>query len=131
MWIDLKGKVRKGKQLLTFTGGTTGTTFTVPIDIRKAKAELKARTKPGRIVKGKTRTRVKIKASALGIRPVTGKIVVNASGKKYTVKLKKGKAFVRLAKFTKVGKKRIVVKYAGSGKVRTKQAVVKIKVKRR
>ena len=56
--------------------------------------------------------------------------MVKAGGKKYTVKLKKGKAFVRLAKFTKAGKKRVVVKYAGSRKVRTKTAVVKIKVRR-
>ncbi|WP_367650804.1 bifunctional UDP-sugar hydrolase/5'-nucleotidase [Nocardioides sp. zg-1308] len=129
--ISLKGKVRKGKQLLTFTGPTTGTTFTLPVDIRKAKAELKARTKPGRIVKGKTRARLKIKASALGIKAVTGKLVVKVGGKKYTVKLKNGKATVKLDRFAKTGTKRVVVKYAGSNKVRTKTAVVKIKVRRK
>ncbi|GAA5130904.1 hypothetical protein GCM10023339_62130 [Alloalcanivorax gelatiniphagus] len=129
--FKLKGKVKTGKQLLTFTGPTTATTLTLPIEVRKAKAELKVRTKPGRAVKGKTRTRLKIKASALGLDAVTGKVVVKAGGKKYTVKLKKGKAVVRLAKFTSIGKKRVVVKYAGSRKVRGKQAVVKIKVRRR
>ncbi|WP_207206707.1 bifunctional metallophosphatase/5'-nucleotidase [Nocardioides ganghwensis] len=128
--FKLKGKTRTGKQMLTFTGPTTGTTFSLPIDVRKAKGELKARTKPGRIVKGETRTRVKIKASALGISPVTGKVIVKAGGKKYTVKLKKGKAFVRLAKFAKAGKKRIVVKYAGSRKVRSTKEVITIRVRR-
>ncbi|SEC97908.1 5'-nucleotidase [Nocardioides exalbidus] len=126
--IALKGKVRKGKQMLTFTGPTTGTTFSIPVDIRKAKGELKVRVKPERIVKNKTRARVKIKASAFGISQVTGKIVVKVGGKKYTAKLKKGRAFIRLDKFAKSGTKRVVVKYAGSQKVRTKSAAVKIKI---
>ena len=126
----LKGKTRTGKQLMTFTGPTTGTTFALPIDVRKAKGILKVRTKPGRIVKGETRTRVKIKVSALGLSTVTGKIKVKAGGKTYTVKLKKGKAFVRLDRFANTGKKRIIVKYAGSRKVRSVRQVVAIKVRR-
>ncbi|WP_207208826.1 bifunctional metallophosphatase/5'-nucleotidase [Nocardioides oleivorans] len=129
--VELKGKVKKGKQMLTFTGPTTGTTFSIPVDIRKAKAEVKARVKPARIVKNKTRARIKIKASALGIKAVTGKVVVKVGGKKYTAKLKKGKAIVRLDRFSKTGTKRVVVKYAGSQKVRTKQAVVKIKIRKK
>jgi 5'-nucleotidase len=129
--VKLKGKTRTGKQLMTFTGPTTGTTFSLPIDVRKAKGILKVRTKPGRIVKGETRTRVKIKASALGISRVNGKVIVKAGGKKYTVKLKKGKAFVRLDKFAKTGKKRIKVKYAGSRKVRSTTEVITIKVRRK
>jgi 5'-nucleotidase len=128
--VRLKGKTKTGKQTITFTGPTTGTTFSLPIDVRKAKPEVKVRTKPARIVKGETRTRLKIKAKALGIKAVTGKVVVKVGGKKYTVKLKKGKAFVRLATFSKAGTKRVVVKYAGSRKVRTKTAVVKVKVHR-
>jgi 5'-nucleotidase len=128
--VELKGKVRKGKQMLTFTGPTTGTTFSVPVDVRKAKGEVKARVKPGRIVAGKTRARVKVKATALGISAVTGKVVVKVGGKKYTAKLKKGKAFIRLDRFAKTGTKRVVVKYAGSQKVRTKQVAVKFKVYR-
>jgi 5'-nucleotidase len=102
----------------------------LPIDVRKAKPEVKVRTKPARIVKGETRTRLKIKASALGIKEVTGKVVVKVGGKKYTVKLEDGKAFLRLDQYANAGKKRIVVKYAGSRKVRTKETVVKIKVRR-
>ena len=48
--FGLNGKVKKGKQVLTFTGPTTGTTFSLPIDVRKAKPEVKIRTKPGRVV---------------------------------------------------------------------------------
>ncbi|MBC2934341.1 bifunctional UDP-sugar hydrolase/5'-nucleotidase [Nocardioides sp. zg-1228] len=128
--VKLKGKVRTGKQLITFTGPTTGTTFSLPIDVRKAKAALKVRTKPGRIVRGETRTRLKIKTSALGIAGVTGKVVVKVGGKKYTVKLKKGKAFVRLDRFAKAGKKKIVVSYAGSRKVRGAREVITVKVRR-
>ena len=128
--LRLKGKVKSGKQLLTFTGATTGTTFSLPVDVRKGKPEVTVRAKPKRIVAGKTRARIKIKAEALGIKTVTGKVVVKVGGKKYTVKLKKGKAVVKLAKFTKAGKKRVVVKYAGTRKVRSKTAVVKLKVRR-
>ncbi|MDT0187873.1 5'-nucleotidase C-terminal domain-containing protein [Microbacterium sp. ARD31] len=128
--LRLKGKVKTGKQLLTFTGPTTGTTFSLPVDVRKGKPEVTVRAKPKRIVAGKTRARIKIKAEALGIKTVTGKVVVKVGGKKYTVKLKKGKAVVKLAKFTKAGKKRVVVKYAGTRKVRSKTAVVKLKVRR-
>ena len=128
--FKIKGTIKTGKQLLTFTGPATGTTFSLPIDVRKAKAELKVRTRPERIVKGGTRTRLKIKASALGIKAVTGKVVVKAGGKRYTVKLKSGRAFLRLDRFANAGTKRIVVKYAGSRKVRSKTSVVKIKVHR-
>jgi 5'-nucleotidase len=128
--VKLEGKTKTGKQLLTFTGPTTGTTFSLPIDVRKAKGELKVRTKPERIVKGKTRTRLKIKASAFGISKVTGKVTIKAGGKKYTVKLKKGKAFVRLDRFAKTGKKSIVVIFEGNRKIRGTREFVKINVHR-
>ncbi|MCP3423920.1 bifunctional metallophosphatase/5'-nucleotidase [Nocardioides pinisoli] len=128
--FGLNGKVKKGKQVVTFTGPTTGTTFSLPIDVRKARPEVKVRTKPGRIVAGETRTRVKIKVTALGITKVHGKIVVKAGGKKYKVKLKKGKAFVRLDRFTNAGRKVVKVKYAGSRKVRGATEFAKIRVRR-
>lgn len=129
--VKLKGKTKTGKQVLTFTGASTGTTFSLPIDVRKAKGALKVRTKPERVVKGKTRMRLKLKASALGLSKVTGKITVKAGGKTYTVKLKKGKAFVRLDRFANTGKKRIVVSYAGNRKIRGDREVVVVKVRRR
>jgi 5'-nucleotidase len=128
--VKLKGKTRTGKQMLTFTGPTTGTTFSLPIDVRKAKGVLKARTKPGRIVRGETRTRVKIKASAFGISKVTGKVKVKAGGKTYKVKLKKGKAFLRLDRFAKTGKKKIVVSYLGNRKIRRDKQVITVRVRR-
>jgi 5'-nucleotidase len=128
--VKLKGKTRTGKQLLTFTGPTTGTTFSLPIDVRKAKGVLKVRTKPERIVKGETRTRIKIKASALGISKVTGKVKIKVGGQTYKVKLKKGKAFLRLDRFAQTGKKKIVVSYKGNRKIRGTKQVVMIKVRR-
>lgn len=128
--VKLKGKTRTGKQAMTFTGPTTGTTFSVPIDVRKAKGVLKVRTKPERIVRGETRTRVKIKATAFGISTVTGKVTIKAGGKRYTVKLKKGKAFVRLDRFKDAGKKRIVVIFQGNRKIRGAREYVPIKVRR-
>jgi len=128
--FGLNGKVKKGKQLLTFTGPTTGTSFSLPIDVRKAKPEVKVRTKPGRIVAGETRTRVKIKVTALGLSEVSGKIVVKVGGQKYEAKLKDGKAFIRLDRFTNTGKKSVKVKYAGSRKVQDSTESIKVKVRR-
>ncbi len=129
--VKLKGKTRTGKQMLTFTGASTGTSFSLPIEVRKAKGELKVRTKPERVVKGKTRIRLKLKASAFGIAKVTGKIKVKAGGKTYKVRLKKGKAFVRLDRFAGTGKKKIVVSYLGNRKIRGAREVVVVKVHRR
>lgn len=128
--FGLNGKVKKGKQVLTFTGPTTGTTFSLPIDVRKAKPEVKVRTKPGRIVAGETRTRVKIKVTALGLSEVSGKIVVKIGGKKYKATLKDGKAFVRLDRFANTGKKSVKVKYAGNRKVQDSTEFINIKVRR-
>ena len=128
--VKLKGKTRTGKQLLTFTGPTTGTSFSLPIEVRKAKGVLKVRTKPDRTVKGETRTRLKIKASALGISKVTGKIKVKVAGQVHKVKLKKGRAFVRLDRFAKTGTKKVVVSYLGNRKIRGTKEVVRVKVRR-
>ena len=128
--VKLKGKTRTGKQLLTFTGPSSGTTFSLPIEVRKAKGVLKVRTKPERIVKDETHTRVKIKATALGISKVKGKIKVKVAGKVYKLKLKKGKAFLRLDTFSRTGTKKIVVIYQGNRKIRATKQVVTIKVHR-
>ena len=128
--VKLKGKTRTGKQLLTFTGPTTGTTFSLPIEVRKAKGVLKVRTKPDRTVRGETRTRLKIKASALGISKVTGTIKVKVAGQVHKLKLKKGRAFVRLDRFATTGKKKVVVSYLGNRKIRAAKEVVRVKVRR-
>ena len=98
--------------------------------MRKAKGVLKVRTKPGRIVRGETRTRVKIKASALGISKVTGKVKVKVDGKTYKVKLKKGKAFMppRPVRQDRQEEDRGVL--PGQPQDPRHQQVIKIKVKR-
>ena len=92
--------------MLTFTGPTTGTTFSLPIDVRKAKPEVKVRTKPGRIVAGQDPRPREDQGHGPRASKVTGKVIVKVGGKKYKAKLKKGKAFIRLDRFAKTGKKR-------------------------
>ena len=127
--MKLKGKTRTGKQLITFTGPTTGTTFSLPIEVRKANGVLKVRTKPGRIVRDETRMRIKVKVTALGISKVNGKLKVKVNGKTYKAKVQKGTAFIRLDEFAKAGKKKITVSYKGNRKIRGTSQVIKIKVK--
>ena len=128
--VKLKGKTRTGKQLITFTGPTTGTTFSLPIDVRKAIGVLKVRTKPERIVRDETRMSLKVKVTALGISKVQGKVKVKVNGKTYKAKVQKGTAFIRLDEFANAGKKKIKVSYKGNRKIRGASQVIKIKVKR-
>ncbi len=128
--VKLKGKTRTGEQLITFTGPTTGTTFSLPIDVRKAIGVLKVRTKPERIVRDETRMRIKVKVTALGISKVNGKLKVKVNGKTYKAKVQKGTAFIRLDEFANAGKKKIKVSYKGNRKIRGTSQVIKIKVKK-
>jgi 5'-nucleotidase len=128
--VKLKGKTRTGDQMLTFTGPTTGTSFSLPIDVRKANSVLKVRTKPERIVRDETRMRIKVKVTALGISKVNGKLKLKVNGKTYKAKVQKGKAFIRLDEFANAGKKKITVSYKGNRKMRGTSEVIKIKVKK-
>ena len=69
-------------------------------------------------------------AWGFGISKVKGRIKVKAGGEVYKLKLKKGKAFLRLDSFENTGKKGILVAYLGNRKIRGTKEFVKIKVRR-
>ncbi len=130
--VKLTGKTRPGDQTLTFEGVTTRSTFRLPIEIRKALAIVRAGIKQDRVVANKTRARVRVNVSALGLDKVYGNVVVvKSGGKSYMGKLKDGKVLVELDPFKKAGEKNIVVKYRGSRVVRGKRLVTTVDVKRR
>lgn len=125
----LTGKVPTGAQTLTVTGPTTGTTLTIPIKVLKAQPTLTAKVKPGKVVAGQTKARVKVGVTAPGLQHVKGKVKVKAGGKTYQAKLSDGKLVVKLSAFTRAGKKKIFVKYLGTKSTQAKKHVVRIKVR--
>ena len=86
--------------------------------------------KPGNLFLSMQGDRRVLKVLDFGISKVTGKIKVKVHGKVYKVKLKKGRAFIRLDRFAKAGKKKIVVAYKGNRKIRGTREVIRIRVKR-
>jgi 5'-nucleotidase len=130
--VRLTGKTRPGSRVLTFSGVTTGSTFSLPIQIRKALPIARAGVKQDRVVVNRTRTKVRVRVTAAGLDRVWGNVVVvKAGGKKYLGKLKDGKVVVELDPFKKTGEKNIVVRYRGSRVVRGTRLVTTVDVKRR
>ena len=130
--VRLTGKTRPGQRLLTFSGVTTGSTFQLPIEIRKALPIARAGVKQDRVVAGRTRTKVRVNVRALGLDRVYGNVVVvKAGGENYLGKLKDGKVVIELDPFKKTGEKNIVVRYRGSRVVRGTRIVTTVDVKRR
>ena len=79
----------------------------------KADPQLETTIKPKTVIVGKTKTRLKIEASAPG-QDVTGQVRVRWSGEAQTVTLKNGKATVELGKWGSAGEKLVRVRFLGS-----------------
>lgn len=104
---------------------------TEPEPVKPVKAKVTVKFKPAKIKVGK-RGKVTVKVKGKKGVKATGKVKVKVKGKTYTAKLKKsGKATIKLRKFKKPGKFKVVVRYLGSAEVKAKKKVVKVKVVRR
>lgn len=131
--IDLAAKLpantRAGDHTLVITGATTGTEVTVPIRVKKAPAALRVvvKPKPARVLRD--RVKVKVKVKSLGA--PSGRLKITVAGKTYRIKLKHGKAVLRLRPFGTAGKRKVVVRYPGNGSTMSKKRVVWLKVRPR
>lgn len=106
---------------------------TIARAVVKTKPTLKAKVFPkGKALKSKkTRARMKIKMrSEVGIGPVTGRASVRVAGHKYNVKIKNGSAKIKLRKFRKPGKYRVVVKFKANDTFQSVRQTFKVRVKR-
>lgn len=99
-------------------------------EVVKRTPAMKVTKKPAKVVVKKTKATVTVKLTAAG-GPVTGKVQVTVAGKKYNAKVAKGKAVVKLKKFTKVGSFKTTVKFLGSATDKPVTKTMKIKVVKR
>ena len=89
---------------------------TIARAVVKTKPTLSHRVFPkAKFIKAKkTRVRVKIKLKSEVATPVKGRVTIRVAGRKYNAKVKDGAAKVKLRKFSRPGKYRVVVKYKAS-----------------
>ncbi|QIX27014.1 ExeM/NucH family extracellular endonuclease [Nocardioides sp. JQ2195] len=97
------------------------------VTVVKAKPSMTVKVKPRKIHVKKTRATLVVSLAAVGQTP-TGKVTVRANGKSYAKKLSGGKAKIKLKKFTKKGKQKVVVKYAGDKLNKSVKKKITIKV---
>ena len=103
------------------SGAVTGT-------VAKAAASVNGKAKPGKVKKGKT-FKVVVKVKVAGVTP-TGDVIVKFQGKKYTVKLKNGKAVLKgLKAGKKAGTFKIKAKYAGTADINKAKDAFEVTVK--
>ncbi len=98
------------------------------VEVAKASASVTAKVKPKKVKAKKTKAKVKITVTADGVTP-TGKVKVRANGKTRTVTLNKaGKVTVKLGKFKKKGKRKVVITYLGDDNTKKRKKTIKVKV---
>jgi Zn-dependent metalloprotease len=145
--LDASGKVTVGlpadlpvganKLTATYSGSRTQATSTAaftatvvaatPTPTDRADSTTRVTVKPGKPKPGKKITlAVKVKADVAA----TGKVVIKVDGKKYTVKLKAGKAKVTIKKGLKAGKHTVKAKYLGSDTVKRSKDTLTFRVQR-
>jgi 5'-nucleotidase len=78
----------------------------------------------------KTKVRIKVKAKSAVDLATKGRVTVKVAGRKYNAKVKDGVAKVKLRKFAKPGKYKVVVKFRGNNTFLATSERFKIRVKR-
>ncbi len=128
--VKLTRKAPIGKGTWKLVGDTTGSTFELPVEIRKAKPTVKVKVKPRKKVKLGKRLKLKVKVAATGLGKVNGTVKVKVAGKTFKGKLKKGKVVFKLktGKLGKAGKKKVRVVYTGKPYARKVGKTVRIKL---
>ncbi|UYM03337.1 Ig-like domain repeat protein [Solicola gregarius] len=100
--------------------------------VTKAKATVRAtNVGPKKVVAKKTRAKVRINVKAAGLKP-GGKVTVRSGGKVIGKgQVRKGTLTLRVQKFATPGKKKLVVKYAGSSTIKAGSDRLRIRVVKR
>jgi Zn-dependent metalloprotease len=135
--VDLPADLPVGANKLTATYsgartlGMSSAMFTATVVAAPGQAKADSKTivmvkprKPG--AREKVVFKVKVKSD---VAP-TGKVVIKVDGKRHLVKLKDGKAKLKIQKGLKAGKHRVVAKYRGSDTVKRSKDIQKFRVVR-
>ncbi|MCD4535584.1 ExeM/NucH family extracellular endonuclease [Nocardioides sp. cx-169] len=124
--VRLPASVGSGAQALTLTGASTGTEVEVPIAVAddtppapvKVTPTIKVKHFPAKVVRGKTRAKVRVTITAPGGKP-TGVVKIRGTRKGViTVRLVDGVAKVKLPVWRTVGRKRLTIVYRGDSRVK-------------
>ena len=102
---------------------------TFAVTVAKAKSSTKVKAKPAKVKVKKTKAKLTITVTGQSGVVATGKVKVKVPGQgTKTVTLRKGKATLKLAKFTGTGKKKVKVSYQGSDLLKSSSGSVVVKV---
>jgi 5'-nucleotidase len=117
----------------TYLGDDTTDTSTsassVTFKVVKAAPRLTVKTKPGKVVAGRTKVKV-ISVVKVGNQGASGRVEVKVGGKTYKARLNDdGRALVTLNAFGRPGKKTVKVVYPGNGITKPAVETVKIQVR--
>ncbi|UYM03336.1 Ig-like domain repeat protein [Solicola gregarius] len=127
-------KPGKHKLQVKFAGSTRFKASKAKATLRVTKARSTVRaTKvgPKKVVAKKTRAKVRVNVRAADLRP-GGKVTIRSGGKVIGKgSVRKGALTLRVQKFAKPGKKKLVVRYAGSSTVKAGSDRLSIRVVRR
>ncbi|WP_022927756.1 metallophosphoesterase family protein [Patulibacter americanus] len=127
--------LRPGRHRLTvrFAGdaGVAGSATTSTVVVRSTTPKVTAAVAPGRIVAGRTRSRVSVRVTAPGLRPA-GRIVVRVGDRVLgRATVRGGRATLRLSRFGSAGRHALAVTYRGDTGIRARTVTVPLKVARR
>jgi 5'-nucleotidase len=121
--------VRGGKQV-SFVAQDSKTTVTRAVTQTKPTMATKVFPKARRIHAKKTKVRIKVKLRSEVALPVKGRVKVKVAGHKYNAKVKDGVAKIKLRKFGRPGKYRVVVQFKANDTFEGVRKTFTIRVKR-
>lgn len=102
-------------------------TPTPPPAVAQVKPTITVKVKPKRVVAKRTKATVVITVTAVGTTP-TGKVMVTVGKKKLKATLRGGRAKVKLPIFTKPGRTKVKITYAGDTRTLSAARTLKVKV---
>lgn len=121
--------VRGGKQV-NFLAQGSKTTVTRAVTQTRPTMATKIFPKAKFIKSKKTRVRIKVKLKSEVALPVKGRVKLKVAGRNYNAKVKDGVAKIKLRKFSRPGKYRVVVQFKANDNFLGVRKTFKIRVKR-
>jgi 5'-nucleotidase len=121
----------RGAEELRLVAQDSKTTVVRDVVLTKPTLSHKVFPKKARMIKAKkTKVRIKVKAKSIVDLATKGRVTVKVAGRKYNAKVKDGVAKVKLRKFAKPGKYKVVVKFNGNNTFEGTAKRFKLRVKR-
>lgn len=120
----------RGGKLVNFVFDASKTTIERPVTQTKPTVSSKIFPKAKRIKAKKTKARIKVKVKSEVALAAKGRVVVRVAGRKYNAKVKNGVAKIKLRKFSRPGKYRVVVQFKANDNFQGARKVTTLRIKR-